>query len=1006
MTERHGSVDSVDKRLLEGFSTSFLNESSVYSDPAYRAKFLSNEPRRNIHVYVALQDELRRSSEFFFSVAFFTEAGLSFLKGDLQDFVCRGGRGRILVSDFNYFNKPKDLRRLLEMVESLNAFAREKNQEGGASPAIEAKLFRCSSEEGFHTKGYVFKAGGLYRMIVGSSNLTSPALTENREWNVRLVGKREGEVTERLVSEFEALWSSPRSFDLKAGLPRYEKDWEEKRPIYVPRPKLSPAPEMAAIEPNGMQRHVVDSVYELYSEGKKRALLISATGTGKTYASAFTVRKIAPRRVLFLVHREQIALQAMASFKRVLGGGFGDFGLYSGHRHDSGAKYTFATMQTMSKDENLAAFGPEAFDFIIIDEVHRAGAASYQKIMSFFKPRFWFGMTASPDRPDGFDIYKLFDNNIAYEIHLQTALENDLLCPFHYYGITDLEVDGEKIEDERSFNLLTSDARVEHVLREARYFRFSGERVKGLAFCSTNRECEELARKFTKRGVPSEALSGEDSQEERAAMVERLEHGEGPARLDYIFTVDIFNEGVDIPEVNQVLLLRPTESPIIFIQQLGRGLRKAKGKDYVVVLDFIGRYKTNYLIPIALSGDRSYNKDNLRRFVAETRKYLPGASTIHFDRIVERRIFSSIDSAQTNSIQILKESYRTLKFKLGRIPRLVDFELHNAVDVQKFFENKSLGSYYAFLKVYDSDYKVRLSPEAEQMLTFWCSKLGNSKRVSEALVLEDLLQGRDRVLARLRESLWKNYGINASDQHLKNVVLVLTNQFCKNSLDQERTSKCVFLEPEGGDYRISGQFQATLLASPEFKAMLLELAQYMKRRYNSEYIKRYQETDFALYSKYTYEDVCRLLNWSRNMTAQNIGGYFYDKETKTLPVFVNYEKSEEAIAYEDRFESERILIALSKTKRRVDSPDADHMFKRTPEDRGNRIYLFVRKNKDDKEAKSFYFLGEMNAVGDPAPVRLQTGDAAFEIRYELEHPVREDIYDYLTNDFESRNEEN
>lgn len=708
-------------------------------------------------------------------------------------------------------------------------------------------------------------------------------------------------------------------------------------------------------EPNSMQRAFVENLLRIAGSGERRALLIPATGTGKTYAAAFAVRELKPRRMLFVVHREQIARQAMASFRRVLGEDELTYGLLGGGQNEAGADCVFATMQTLARERVLGALDPKAFDVIIIDEVHRAAAESYKKIMAHFEPKLWFGMTASPDRPDGADIYALFDHNIAYEIRLSTALEEDLLCPFHYFGVKDVTVGGMMLEDVSDFRLLTAEERVSNILDRAQYFGWSGPRVKGLVFCSRKEECAELSRLFNERGLMTVALTGEDEQSLREEAIYRLSYGVGDNRLDYIFTVDIFVEGVDIPEVNQVIMLRPTQSAIVFVQQLGRGLRKAPDKEFVVILDFIGNYQSNFLIPVALADDRSYNKDNMRRALAVDLRQIPGASSVHFDPIVRKRIYESIDRASVSDTKLIRTSYEQLKAKLGRIPELLDFDRFGSIDAVKFFEK--FGSYYTFLEKYEKAFTTRLSTRAAGMLAFLSVKAGAGRRVSEAIVIRDLLAGRPDLETGLREGLAR-YGI----------------------------------EPSAAELR------EELGRSAEFRTMLAELAGFMVSRYEARFSKRYAGTDLVLYEKYTYEDVCRLLNWPTNMNAQNIGGYFYEKTTKTMPVFVNYHKAEGAIAYEDRFVSPSHIVALSKTKRRTTSADADHIYKRTPEDKDNRILLFVRRNKEDKgEAKAFYFLGEVEAQGEPVPVTLPaTGDRAFEIDYRLDVPVRSDIYAYVT----------
>ncbi len=744
-----------------------------------------------------------------------------------------------------------------------------------------------------------------------------------------------------------------------------------------------------------MQAAFVNRLMDLRKNGAHRALLISATGTGKTYAAAFGARDIAPERILFLVHREQIARQALRSFRSVLGAQY-TYGLLTGTRHDWNATCLFATMQTMAKPDVHSKFTQSHFDLILIDEVHRAGAESYQRIMEFFNPNFWLGMTASPDRTDGFDIYKLFDHNIAYEIRLQTALSEDLLCPFHYFGVPDLVTDGELPQKARNFRYLTCDERVRHILEQLHFYGYSGDRVKGLIFCSSIDECRKLSEKFNKLNLRTAFVSGkEHSQNEREKLIARLTQCDGNENaLDYLFSVDVFNEGIDIPEVNQIVLLRPTESPIVFVQQLGRGLRKSPGKEFVVVLDFIGNYRTNFLIPVALSGDRSYDKDNMRRFLSVDHRRIPGASSIHFDEVTRERIFAAIDSANTQDLKLLKDSYRQLKFKLGHVPNLNDFELHGSIDPVKFFDKT--GSYYSFICQYDNDFKDRMSQAAEEVLNFCCRRLGRAQRLSEAFIIEDILSNKRLLKEELRQHLTA-LGICEDDTHFANVFAVLTNGFNRSFDETQKQPHCVLLASDGdGDWRPATEFLQLLRDNPLLKSCLSDLITFMKTRWSKRYQNRYQSSAFTLCEKYTYDDVCRLLNWQRNVPPQNIGGYFYDKKTHTLPVFINYEKTTGAIAYEDRFTSPSDLIAISKTNRQETSPDADHIYKRTPSDKNNRIFLFVRRNKDDHIAKSFYFLGEITAIDKPKSVILPSDEPAFEIHYRLTTPVQHDIYRYLT----------
>lgn len=628
--------------------------------------------------------------------------------------------------------------------------------------------------------------------------------------------------------------------------------------------------------------------------------------------------------------------------------------------------------------------------------------------MAHFQPEFWLGMTATPERTDDKDVFKIFNHQIAYEIRLKDALDYNLLCPFHYHGISDLKINNEEQKDFSNFAYLTSDERVKHVLQKAEEFKFSGERVKGLIFCSSVDEAKVLSEKLNQHNLRTTYLTGASKPEARLAAVDRLAGADGPQALDYILTVDIFNEGVDIPEINQVIFLRPTQSPIIFTQQLGRGLRKAAGKEYVVILDFIANYEKNYLIPVALSGDNSYDKDSMRKLVMLGTKVIPGASTVEFEKVVRDHVLESIDNARTNTVELLRTSYQAIKNKLGRIPNLVDFYPHNGIDAVKFFEKKWAhygSSYYGFLAKYEKDYTGKLSPLQAKMLSYLSGRFGNGKRVAEALLIESIINNKNTNADFFKEQLLKRFGIDASDDLLKNIVLNLSNQFNLTGDQKERNKDVVFVEPIGTeDFRIADAFNRALNdeTSSDFIVQLNDLIAFIYQRYDLRYSKRYRCMDLTLNEKYSYEDIPRLLNWSKYISAQIIGGYRYDDETNTLPVLVNYNKEDDAIAYEDHFENEEYLIALSKTNRKVDSKDAEIIFRKQPEYKNTKILLFVRKNKNDSETKTFYFLGEMNAIGGPEPVAVPKRDgtgekvSAFKVRYRLESNVRRDIYEYIT----------
>lgn len=556
-------------------------------------------------------------------------SGITPLLQTLKELEKKGIKGEILTTNYLNFSEP----RALKKVNNLSN--------------ITLKMYDVeAAKEGFHTKGYIFRKEEIYRIIIGSSNITSSALTSNREWNTRVISTEKGEVARSILKEFHELWHSEYALEFEEFYEIYQERYKIiKKQMEIAHSDEFPSIEKYRLQPNSMQVAFIVNLKKIIESGEKRALLISATGTGKTYASAFAMRELGYKRVLFLVHRGQLARQTKKSYQKIFGKNI-SMGLVGAGCSEYEADYVFATVQTLNRDEHLHKYNPEAFECIILDEAHHSSADTYQKVMNYFKPKLWLGMTATPDKRDddiaGRNIYEIFNHQIAYEIRLQQAMEENMLCPFHYFGISDVSMVNDKQLKARKlkeidFNQLTGNERVRHIIEQVEYYGYSGDRVKGLIFCSRIDESEELSQKFNAAGFRTIALDGRASDEER------------------------------------------TESPIVFIQQLGRGLRKAKGKEYVVVLDFIGNYNNNFMIPVALSGDRTYNQDIIKKYVISGNTTIPGASTVHFDEIAKNKIFASVDKIKGMK-SIIKSSYRNLKNRLGRIPYLVDFYENGEVD--------------------------------------------------------------------------------------------------------------------------------------------------------------------------------------------------------------------------------------------------------------------------------------------------------------------------------------
>lgn len=949
---------------LQQSLASALIDNKINSLPDLQPQIIYNDYNSGSNLLVELLQELQTCKRFYFAIAFITQSGLICLKEYLKLLQEKNITGDILTTDYLYFNQPKALQELQQY------------------PNLNIRIY---IKENFHIKGYIFEQNDYYTLIVGSNNLTQTALKSNKEWSLKINSLANGALINNTLSQFQQMWQEAIPLTdiwLKQYADKYHSLQKLKRQFATAQENIS----TNDITPNKMQQEALKALAKLQQDNKQKALLISATGTGKTYLSAFAVKKANPKRLLFLAHREQILKQACKTFAKIIPDI--QYGILSANHKDFHKPYLFSTINMLSKEENLTQFAPTHFDYIIIDETHRAGASSYLKILNYFQPQFLLGMTATPERTDGFDIYQLFDHNIAYEIRLNQAMQENLLCPFHYFGITDITVDNQEINDNSTFNDLTTDARVTHIINQSQYYGFSGERLRGLIFCSQIEEAQILSQKFNERGFNTISLSGKDSQETRTNAIHKLEQKERSTGLDYIFTVDIMNEGIDIPAINQIIMLRPTKSAIIFVQQLGRGLRKYPQKDYVVILDFIGNYQNNFMIPIALSGDTSYNKDNIRHYVAEGNRFIFGASTIHFDKIARQKIYQAIDSAKLSDTALLKNEYLQLKQKLGKIPSIFDFSQFSSIDILKFLDK--FKTYHNFLQKYDKDYTIRFNTIQEEILYFISYRFAKGKRIHELLALKLLLKNTSHLLMDIKQILTTKYHQELTEQIKVSLIRNLTNLFTISN-EQAKFSNCIFIKKNDNDYIISDIFKS-VLQDEKFYFQINEILDFALERYQKYYQNKYKNTNLVLYQKYTYEEICYLLNWPQKINPNAMAGYFYEKTTHTMPVFINYiAPDKKRVDYTNEFLSNTLITAYSKSNRKLDSSDAKHIYNANEEQ--NKLYLFVRKPSEDKEAKEFYFLGEITAQGNPEFAPKYNG---FKILYKLDTPVRADIFDYLT----------
>ena len=954
------------EELKKGLHTGFINFQKASLED-YQPSLLINDRQEEKRVLTTLIKELNECDAFYFSVAFITNSGIASIINVLKELEERGIKGKIIASQYQNFTQPQALRRLK------------------ALSNIELKIV---TEDNFHAKSYIFRKGTRFTLIIGSSNLTQNALSYNKEWNLKVSSAEDGDLLKYTMKEFN------RTFE--SAIPVTDQWLADYEILYKDQYKASrqvvyDIQTTKAILPNKMQLEALEALEKLRSEGKDKALLISATGTGKTYFSAFDAKRVNPKRLLFVVHRENITRASLRSYKRIFGRDV-TMGILSGNNKDYEARFLFSTIQTLSKDHVLEQFEPDHFDYIVIDEVHRSGSSTYEKILNYFKPKFLLGMSATPERTDGYDIYKTFDYNIAYEIRLNKALEEQMLCPFHYYGVSELEINGEVIDEKTAFNHLVCDERVEHIIDKAKLYGCDHGRIKGLIFCSGVKEAKELSEQFNGRGYQTVALDGSSSENEREEAIERLEKDapEGDY-LDYIFTVDIFNEGVDIPSINQIIMLRPTQSSIVFVQQLGRGLRKSEGKEYVVVIDFIGNYANNFLVPIALYGDCSFNKDHLRKLMSNGSCSIPGVSTVNFDRITKERIYEGINKSNMATKKALVEEYKLLKFKLGRVPMMMDFILHGSRDPFAFVEYS--GSYYQFVASVEQTLESSLSVAERAHLEFYSKELGSGKRIEELMLLDVLIREGELASSQLRQLIKEAYGYDISEATLESSIRYLNGDFFKKQ-DQEKYARphSILMEDQG--FKMTEGLKSDLKNS-HFKTYLLDLIAYGIDRFNKAYTLEAYEKGFIRYQKYSRKDVCRILNWESDESSTMYG---YRIKYNTCPIFVTYHKQDdisESTKYEDCFINKKQFSWM--TRSGVTTESKETIAIRDHDKTGLRIALFVKKS--DGEGSDFYYMGDVEPMAiSQTTIKNDKGEdkPIVNILFDMAHSVPDHLYDYLT----------
>ena len=935
--------------LIDSIKTSLIDR-NMESILSYQHKLISNREEKIVSL---IRRELENCDEFIISVAFVTLGGVTMILEQLKDLEARGVKGKILTGDYLTFTQPKALKKLLEF----------KN--------IELKVL---SDEKFHAKGYFFRKGDIWTMIVGSSNLTQTALTVNFEWNLKINSLKDGKIATEILNNFYDVFNKIPALDMDSLL-EYERVYNLSKEYT--KKKKEEIREYKEITPNIMQKQALENLNNL-RKYERKGLLISATGTGKTYLSAFDVRNANPKRVLFIAHRKTILQKAKETYENILRDK--KIVIYGEEDIDE-ADVVFAMIQTLSKENHMTKFSPDYFDYIVVDEVHHGGAKSYQSVLNYFIPKFLLGMTATPERGDNFDIYKLFDNNIAYEIRLHDALKEELLSPFHYFGISDIEIDGELINEKSGIKKLTADARVNHIIEKSRFYGYSGDKIHGLIFVSRIDEALLLEDKFQERGVKAIALTGDDSDEKRERSIAQLENGE----IEYIITVDIFNEGVDIPCVNQVILLRPTESSIVYIQQLGRGLRKYPDKEYVVILDFIGNYEKNFLIPIAVSQNSNYDKDYMKRFIMNGTDMIPGQSSIIFEEIVKERIFENINRTNFSTKKNIEKDFILLEKQLGRVPMLYDFFEKNMIEPSVILKYK---------KTYDEVLRI-LKPREEfptldtresNYLTFLSSFFTPAKRVHEMVILQELLNKERVSIEAIGKILEERYSLYNQEESIENGVKHLAKEiFVSLSTAKEFLP---IIERYEDDIVLSGDFKKSYEGKLYFKNLIDDLIRYNLAYVEKNYKQREEET-ILRYKEYSKQEAFWYLNLDFNNGYQ-VSGYTVFEEQRKVILFITLDDSSSFTSYDNQFLDDRRVTWYSKKQRCLSRKG-----KLTAEGRIAENYYTLEVFIKKQLGENFYYLGKVDRVLSAKEIINKSGDQLVEYELLLKNEIENSLYQYI-----------